>query len=101
LFGPRGTGKSTWLRKQYPKALVKNLKIRMLPIVNDAPEPKEILRAYAGIYPKEEVQMKDFPMATPILLYRGKQRYREKNILCWPVEDFLKSIDPRSPFPET
>src|SRR5690606_33034088 len=36
--------------------LEKNLKLGMLPIVLDAPSPKEVLRAYAGIYLKEEVQ---------------------------------------------
>src|SRR5690606_22622792 len=33
-----------------------NLKLGMLPIVLDSPAPKEVLRAYAGIYLKEEVQ---------------------------------------------
>ncbi len=39
----------------------------------------------------------DFPEATPILLYRGKRRYKENNILCCPVEEFLLTIDPNKP----
>lgn len=42
-----------------------------------------------------ETFSKDYPEATPILLYRGKHRYKEKNILCCPVDEFLLSIDPR------
>lgn len=36
--------------------LKKNLKLGMLPIVLDSPDPEEVLKAYAGIYLKEEVQ---------------------------------------------
>jgi predicted AAA+ superfamily ATPase len=39
----------------------------------------------------------DFPEATPVLLYRGKQRYKENNILCCPVEEFLLSVHPNRP----
>lgn len=39
----------------------------------------------------------DHPEATPLLLYRGKHRFKEKGILCIPVEDFLLSIDPQKP----
>jgi len=41
----------------------------------------------------------DYPEATSILLYRGKHREKRKNILCYPVEDFLKQIDPFAPMP--
>ena len=37
-------------------SLAKNLKLGLLPIVLDAPSPEEVLRAYVGIYLKEEVQ---------------------------------------------
>lgn len=37
--------------------LARQLEIGMLPIVNDSPSPAEVLRAYGGIYLKEEVQM--------------------------------------------
>ncbi|NGX27512.1 MAG: hypothetical protein K940chlam6_01449, partial [Chlamydiae bacterium] len=36
--------------------LTKNLKLGMLPLVLDSPTPEEVLRAYVGIYLKEEVQ---------------------------------------------
>lgn len=36
--------------------LTRNLRLGMLPIVLDSPNPEEVLRAYAGIYLKEEVQ---------------------------------------------
>ena len=36
----------------------------------------------------------DYPKATPILLYRGKKRYKEQGILCCPAEDFLPQINP-------
>ncbi len=39
----------------------------------------------------------DYPEATPILLYRGKRRYKEKGILCCPAEEFLLSIHPQKP----
>jgi hypothetical protein len=38
----------------------------------------------------------DFPEATPILLNRGEHRQKEGNILCPPVEEFLKNIDPEN-----
>ena len=28
----------------------------------------------------------DYPQATPILLYRGKHQYKEKNVTCYPVD---------------
>ncbi len=39
----------------------------------------------------------DYPEATPVLLYRGKHRYKEKGILCCPVDDFLVKIHPHKP----
>lgn len=36
----------------------------------------------------------DYPEVTPILLYRGKYRYKENEILCCPVEEFLLDINP-------
>jgi predicted AAA+ superfamily ATPase len=38
----------------------------------------------------------DFPEATPILLYRGEHRQKEGNILCLPVDEFLKNMDPEN-----
>jgi predicted AAA+ superfamily ATPase len=36
----------------------------------------------------------DYPEATPLLLYRGKRKYRERDILCCPVDEFLLTIHP-------
>lgn len=41
----------------------------------------------------------DYPEAQLILLYRGKRKYKERNVLCYPVEEFLLKIDPREPLP--
>ena len=46
-----------------------------------------------------EAFCEDYPEATPILLYRGKHKLREKGILCYPVDEFLLQIDPRSALP--
>lgn len=42
----------------------------------------------------------DYPEATALLLYRGKIRYKEGNILCIPVEDFLMKINPNNSLSE-
>jgi len=36
----------------------------------------------------------DYPEATPLLLYRGKEKLKKKNILCLPVEEFLMRLSP-------
>lgn len=36
----------------------------------------------------------DYPEATCILLHRGDERRVEKGILCLPVEEFLRGVDP-------
>lgn len=41
----------------------------------------------------------DYPEATPLLLYRGKRKYRENNILICPVDEFLLNVDPNLPLP--
>lgn len=48
-----------------------------------------------------ELFIQDYPEAKGILLYRGKVRYRERNILCCPIEEYLLGIDPFHPLPET
>ncbi len=45
-----------------------------------------------------EAFMEDYPEVKPILLYRGKHKYVERNILCYPVEEFLLLIDPNIDF---
>jgi predicted AAA+ superfamily ATPase len=42
-----------------------------------------------------EAFCEDYPEATPILLYRGKRKYKEQGILCCPVADFLVQIHPK------
>ena len=39
----------------------------------------------------------DYPMAKALLLYRGKERLVQKNVLCLPVESFLRNLRPGSP----
>ncbi len=39
----------------------------------------------------------DYPEATPILLYRGNRQYKEKGILCMPLESFLSTLNPLIP----
>lgn len=45
-----------------------------------------------------EAFLVDYPMAKGILLYRGKERLQQKNILCLPVEEFLLKLLPNHPF---
>jgi len=44
-----------------------------------------------------EIFLEDYPQAQAIILYRGKQRYKEKNVLCYPVDEFLAQINPNIP----
>ncbi|MEI8301006.1 MAG: AAA family ATPase [Chlamydiota bacterium] len=52
----------------------------------------------AVIHPSDlkglSIFLEDYPEATGVILYRGKQKYKEKNILCYPVEEFLLQVDP-------
>jgi len=75
LFGPRGTGKSTWLRQTLPDALVVDLlqpdvareldrfdlgdalRRGLVPLVVAADHPDDVLRAYASLYLNEEVRL--------------------------------------------
>jgi predicted AAA+ superfamily ATPase len=41
-----------------------------------------------------EIFCEDYPEAIPLLLYRGKHKMKEKNILCVPIEEFLLKIHP-------
>ena len=36
----------------------------------------------------------DYPESTPLLLYRGNERLRIDDILCVPVEEFLRALRP-------
>lgn len=48
-----------------------------------------------------EAFIEDYPEATPLILYRGTHRYKERGILCCPVDQFLIKIDPSSDLPES
>lgn len=41
--------------------------------------------------------MEDYPEAKALFLYRGKDRLLQKNILCLPVDLFLKELAPDQP----
>jgi len=40
---------------------------------------------------------KDYPEVTPLFLYRGKEKIKKEGIICLPVEDFLKELNPLLP----
>ena len=42
----------------------------------------------------------DYPEATRVLLYRGRDRLRLDGILAMPVEEYLRSVDPGRDLPE-
>jgi predicted AAA+ superfamily ATPase len=41
----------------------------------------------------------DYPEATPVLLYRGKDNLKQNGILCMPVHEFLINLFPKKPLP--
>lgn len=51
------------------------------------------------IHPKDlrglQLFQEDYPQCQSIMLYRGKQKYREKQILCLPIDTFLTMIHPK------
>lgn len=44
-----------------------------------------------------EAFLEDYPMAKGILLYRGRERFMKKNILCLPCDEFLLHLRPNEP----
>ena len=44
-----------------------------------------------------EAFLTDYPEANAILLYRGKERLKIKNVLCIPCDEFLKQLLPNQP----
>ncbi|MDE0449986.1 MAG: ATP-binding protein [Spirochaetaceae bacterium] len=40
----------------------------------------------------------DYPIATPVLLYRGSRRIQERGVLCLPCEPFLRTLTPARSF---
>ena len=41
--------------------------------------------------------IEDYPEATALFLYRGKEKMKMGKILCTPVEDFLLNLHPKHP----
>ena len=41
----------------------------------------------------------DYPEARRFMLYRGADRFLRDGVLCLPVEDFLRALDPASGLP--
>lgn len=48
-----------------------------------------------------EIFLSDYPEATALLLHRGKYKWREKNVLCCPVDEFLLQIHPLHALPHS
>ena len=48
------------------------------------PEDLRALRAFK----------KDYPEAKPLLLYRGETKLQKGDVLCLPVEEFLRELRP-------
>ncbi|MFA6263841.1 MAG: AAA family ATPase [Candidatus Babeliales bacterium] len=44
-----------------------------------------------------EAFLVDYPEAKGIILYRGRERLLQKNILCLPCDEFLKGLQPNTP----
>jgi hypothetical protein len=78
LFGPRGTGKTTWLRKKLPEALWVNL------LLDDHYFP--LLRSSRWL--REQVEA----LPRGCVVYRGESRCRSGKVTGLPVEDFLKRL---------
>jgi predicted AAA+ superfamily ATPase len=73
LFGPRGTGKSTWLKSYYPDAIWVNL-----------------------LNPDEYREFSARPERLRNLLdgRKNSERLKKKNVLYMPVEEFLVGLRP-------
>ncbi|MBA2368911.1 MAG: ATP-binding protein [Candidatus Protochlamydia sp.] len=61
-------------------------------------EVKNGTTIHPGDFHGLETFAEDYPEAERILLYRGKHRYKERGVLCCPVDEFLLKIDPLSSF---
>jgi uncharacterized protein len=64
-------------------------------------EVKNASRVFPNDIKSLQAFLVDYPMAKGILLYRGKVRIMQKNILCIPVEEFLQSLIPNQPILES
>lgn len=128
LFGPRGTGKSTWLREKYGKAIFIDLLSpedyriytarpeRLRTLVQGNPDVETFVIDVYGedglwaveVKNKQNIHLKDlkglrtfmedYPKARPFLLYRGKDKLLVKGIPCIPCSEYLKELRPHQPF---
>ena len=60
------------------------------------------VKSSATLHPKEfnglRAFTQDYPEATPVLLYRGPRRIRERGVLCLPCESFFRALTPERSF---
>ena len=106
LFGPRGTGKTTWLRQAFPDALIIDL---LLPdAVRELVARPERLRDFVRVHQKAGDRIRsqelrgletfgtDYPGSELVLLHRGNRRERRGRVWVIPVEQFLSRLEPAS-----
>ncbi len=102
LLGPRGTGKSWWIRKTFPHALVVDL---LDPATLREPAPpasspsrsKTPARSAPAISPPSNSFALDYPEARRALIYRGTDTLLVDGITCLPAEKFLQHLQPDTP----
>ena len=94
LLGPRGTGKSTWLRHQYPKALRIDLLLGEEERRYSA--YPERIREVAAALPKDSTLILDEIQRVPRLLPEIHALIEEKRDIQFiiPLEEFLLNIVP-------
>jgi len=107
LFGPRGTGKSTWLRVLHPDALRIDL-LRPETQRTYLAHPEQ-LREVLDAHPDRKVIVVHEVQKAPQLLdvvhemieaRRGQHRFvLIDGVLCQPVGDFLTALRPGRPLP--
>ena len=60
------------------------------------------VKSSATLHPREfnglRAFTQDYPEATPVLLYRGPRRIRERGVLCLPCESFFRALTPERSF---
>jgi hypothetical protein len=121
LFGPRGTGKSTWLRETSPDALwidllapevhrqlaarterLRELWRRKSASGSTSSRPSAVKHA-ATVRSADLRGLKafreDYPEADLRLLYRGRETLEIDGIRCLPCEDFLRRLIPGRALP--
>jgi len=60
------------------------------------------VKSSATLHPRDfsglRAFMQDYPVATPVLLYRGPRRIQERGVLCLPCGHFLRALTPERTF---